>query len=220
MLNSLTIYLAFTPLALYFLLAGLMNMTGRPFLVTGLRDMIVLFVGIFGMVAVGPMQLFFPVNASWSYGIGVWLFLISIYVLLCTLFLVLQRPSLNLYNISLAEFRPVFFDMVVELDPASRWAGDSVFLPTLGIQLFMESNPLLRSVSLVSAGPNQNYEGWTKLQNHLMQNLKSQNGTLSQKYTVGILFFLTGLLMLVALHLFIWFDSASFLRAIPDFLRL
>lgn len=219
-LNSFTIYLALTPLALYFMLVGLMNMTGRPFLVTGVRDMTVLFLALFGLAAVGPMQLFFPVNASWSYGIGVWIFLTVIYVLLCTLFLILQRPSLNLYNVTMAEFRPVFFNMVVELDPAARWAGDSVFLPTLGIQLFMDSNPLLRSISLVSAGPNQNYGGWKTLQERLMENLRTQGKTFTPKYTVGIAFFLAGLLLLTGMHVLILFDSASFLKAIPDFLRI
>ncbi|MBE6429203.1 MAG: hypothetical protein E7028_11630 [Planctomycetaceae bacterium] len=220
MLNPFLIYLALTPLALYFVLLGLMNMTGRPFLVTGFRDQIVLFLALSGLIAIGPVQLFFPVNASWSYGPATWLFLLGIYVLACTLYLLLQRPSLNLYNLALTEFRPFFADSVVEWDPESRMAGDTVFMPTLGIQFYVESTPFTRTISLISAGPNQNWDGWKIFQKKLMEDLKKQAETFSPKYSVGIFFMLLGLFMLIALHILIWINSAAFLKAIPDFLRL
>ena len=53
-----------------------------------------------------------------------------------------------------------------------------------------------------------------------MEGLKSQSQTFAPKYVVGISFLLLGLAMLVALHALIWLDSASFLKAIPDFLRI
>lgn len=219
MINSFLIYLALTPLALYFVLLGLMNMTGRPFLVTGFRDQIVLFLALSGLVAVGPIQLFFPVNASWSYGPGTWLFLIGIYVLACALCLLLQRPSIHLYNLPLTEFRPFFADSVVEWDPEARLAGDAVFMPTLGIQFYVESTSFTRTVTLAAAGPNQDWDGWKRLQKKLLEGLKKQSGAFSQNYSVGAFFILLGLFMLVALHVLVWIDFAAFLKAIPDFLR-
>ncbi len=219
MLNSFLIYLALTPLALYFVLLGLMNLTGRPFLVTGFRDQIVLFLALSGLIAVGPIQLFFPVNASWSYGPGTWILLIGIYVLVCALSLLLQRPSVNLYNLALTEFRPFFADSVVEWDPESRLAGDAVFMPTLGIQFYVESTPLTRTISLISAGPNQDWNGWKVFQEKLMEGLKKQTESFSPNYSVGGFFMFLGLFMLIALHILIWVDFAAFLKAIPDFLR-
>lgn len=219
-MNSFLLYLAFTPLALYFVLVGLMNMTGRPFLVTGWRDQLVLFLALTGFIAVGPMQLFFPVNASWSYGMGVWILLLSIYSLICTLYLLIQRPSINLYNVTLTEFRPFLSDLVVDSDPASRLAGDTVFMPTLGIQLYLEANPVLRTISLVSAGSNQNHHGWVSFQQALMDGIRRERSTFSPKYAVGIVFLLLGLFLLIGLHVLIWCDSAAFLKAIPDFLRI
>ena len=218
-MNLFQIYIAFTPLALYFVLVGLMNMTGRPFLVTGLRDQIVLFLALFGLVAVGPMQLFFPVNASWSYGPWVWLLLIGIYASCCLLYLLFQRPSINLYNVTMTEFRPFISDLAVDCDPNARLAGDTVCMPTLGIQFYFDSNPVLRTISLISAGPNQDWGGWDRFRKSLMEGLKSQSQTFAPKYVVGISFLLLGLVMLIALHALIWYDSASFLKAIPDFLR-
>ncbi len=220
MFNSFLIYLSLMPLAIYFVLVGMMNLTGRPFLVTGHRDQTARFLALTGFVAVGPMQLFFPVNASWSYGVGVWGVLLAIYALLCTLYLLLMRPSLNLYNVTLTEFRPFFSDKVVNWDPESRLAGDTVFMPTLGIQFYLEANPLLRTISLISAGPNQNYDGWRRFQKCLMDGLRTQKGTFFPKYTVGIAFLLIGLAMLIGLHSLVWYDSATFIRAIPDFLRI
>jgi len=219
-MNSFLLYIAFTPLALYFVLVGLMNMTGRPFLVTGIRDQIVLFLALFGLVAVGPMQLFFPVNASWSYGPWVWLLLIGIYVFSCTLYLLLRRPSLNLYNVTMTEFRPFISDLAVDCDSGARLAGDTVCMPTLGIQFYFDSNAALRVISLISAGPNQNWDGWARFRKSLMDGLKAQSQTFSPKYAVGISFLLIGLALLVGLHALVWWDSAAFLMAIPDFLRM
>jgi hypothetical protein len=140
-----------------------MNLFRRPFPVSGSRDLAALGLAVSGLVLVGPMELFFPVSASAAFGAMVWGFLAALYVLALVLCCLVLRPRLVIYNISADELRPVLADLAVELDPEARWAGDSLVLPRLGVQLYLESAPAMRNVSLVSAGPQQAPQGWVQL---------------------------------------------------------
>ncbi len=46
-----------------------------------------------------------------------------------------------IYNLTSGELRPVLAGLVRDLDPEARWAGDSLSLPGLGVQLFLEDVP-------------------------------------------------------------------------------
>jgi hypothetical protein len=81
--------------------------------------------------------------------------------------LLLLRPRLVIYNIRADQLRPILADLVERLDPAARWAGDSLALPGLGVQLHVEQWWRMRNVSLVSAGPHQDHQGWRRLETAL-----------------------------------------------------
>jgi hypothetical protein len=70
------------------------------------------------------------------------------------LVLLLLRPRLVIYNISVDKLRPILAEIVSELDPNARWAGDSLVLPGLGVQLYVDHFAAFRNVSLISAGSN------------------------------------------------------------------
>ncbi|MDO4584314.1 MAG: hypothetical protein Q4D62_09450 [Planctomycetia bacterium] len=219
MLDTLSIYLGLTPLAVYLMLIGMMNMSRRPFVVSGVRDLAVVLLAISGLVVVGPMELFFPVNASWHWGIYVWVYLLILYALIVCLILLGQRPRLNIYSVTLSELRPILSDLAMELDETARWAGDALCLPKLGVQFYLESNSKLANVSLISYGLRQSTEGWRILQNALTRAL-NQSKNMEHKRSLGIFFFLGGLLLFGFLHGMIWYNSATFLQAIPNFLRV
>lgn len=219
MLDTLSIYLSLTPLAVYFMLIGMMNMSRRPFIVSGVRDLAVLLLAISGLVVVGPLELFFPVNASWQWGIYVWVYLLILYALVVCLVLLGQRPRLNIYSVTLSELRPILSDLAMELDETARWAGDALSLPKLGVQFYLESNQKLANVSLISYGLRQSTEGWRIFQNALSRSLH-QSKNVDHKRSLGIFFFLGGLFLFSLLHGMIWYDSAAFLQAIPNFLRV
>jgi len=80
------------------------------------------------------------------------------------LVLLLLRPRLVIYNISVDQLRPVLADLVDKLDREGRWAGDSLVLPGLGVQLHLDSFAPLRNVSLAAIGSKQNYLGWRQLE--------------------------------------------------------
>ncbi len=158
------ICLAAGPVAIYLMLFGAVNLAKRPFVVSGSRDFAVLALAAAGLVVVGPMELFFPMVASLRFGANVWIMLLALYVLLVICLILFFRPRLVIYNIAMEELRPILADLTPRLDPDARWAGDSLSLPGLGVQLHLDCVAKMRNVSLVSSGPAQNHQGWRKLE--------------------------------------------------------
>ena len=60
------------------------------------------------------------------------------------LWLLLLRPRLVIYNISADKLRPILADVVGQFDGDARWAGDSLAIPGLGVQLYMDNFAPLR----------------------------------------------------------------------------
>jgi hypothetical protein len=149
---------------MYLLLLGAINLSRRPFLVSGARDAAALALAVSGLMIVGPMELFFPFNAAAQYGPRVWLLLLALYAMCVVLVLLLLKPRLVIYNISVDKVRPILAELVEQLDADARWAGDSLVLPGLGVQLYVDNFAAFRSVSLISAGSNQNHQGWRRLE--------------------------------------------------------
>jgi hypothetical protein len=159
-----TICLALGPVAIYLLLFGTINLSRRPFVVSAARDFAVLALAVIGLVIVGPMDLFFPLTASIRFGPYVWILMIVLYVLLVVFLILFLRPRLVIYNISTDVLRPILADLAGKLDADARWAGDSLSLPNLDVQLHIDSVNKMRNVTLVSSGPIQNHQGWRRLE--------------------------------------------------------
>ncbi len=168
--------IAVVPLAVYLLLLGLINLSPRPFITTGVRDNLALAIGIAGLVVVGPMELFLPERAASTFGAYVWLLLIALY-LLCSVFVVLMgRPRLVIYNTSPTELKPILERVAKQLDPQASWTEDTVVLPQMYVQLHLENFAALRNVSLVAVGPRQSWLGWRKLEQELGAALRESPG--------------------------------------------
>lgn len=156
--------LALGPVATYLLLLAAINLSRRPFVVSGTRDTATLGLAVSGLVILGPMELFLPVATVLRFGSYVWVLLVVLYALGLVLVLLVSRPHLVVYNISTSKLRPILADVVSRLDSEARWAGDGLLLPNLGVQLHLDDMTALRNVSLVSVGPQQNYLGWRQLE--------------------------------------------------------
>lgn len=163
-MDVFTLCLAFGPIAIYLFLLGAINLSRRPLMVTGARDLAALALALAGLVLIGPMELFFPLGASTVYHAWVWLFLAVLYLLAIVFLLLMLRPRLVIYNIAPAQLRPVLSELAVELDAEARWAGDSLALPNLGVQLHFDSVAALRNITLAAGGPTQSHLGWRKLE--------------------------------------------------------
>ncbi|MEM8866247.1 MAG: hypothetical protein AAGF31_11945 [Planctomycetota bacterium] len=162
-MDPLRIAIACVPLAAYMLLLGVVNLRRRPLVTSGGADLATLGAALTGFVFVGPIELFRPDTLAAELGNFVWLFWLVFYWLSLALIVLVLRPRLVVYNASIDELRPAVAEAVSQVDPTARWAGDSVSLPKLGVQLHLEGFGVMRNSSLVSSGGEQNIEGWRKL---------------------------------------------------------
>lgn len=163
--------IALVPVSAYVLLLGFINARQRPFLTSGGCDLTALGIALSGLVVAGPLELFRPEAATREFGNLIWLVLLVFYWLWLLLIVLLSRPRLVVYNISMEELHPLLADAAGRLDPDARWAGSHLTLPNLGVQLHLDSFDVMRNVSLVSSGSRQNIDGWRKLARELRQSL-------------------------------------------------
>ena len=167
-MDSFQICLAFGPPAVYLLGVAAINLRRRPTVATGTRDLAVLALALAGLIAVGPMEIGFPESAALAlFGSLVWIPLFVLYGLFVVMVLLTVRPRLIIYNISADQMRQLLAEVVESLDAEARWAGDSLFLPRLGVQLHLDASRAMRNISLVANGPNQSHLGWQKLHRQL-----------------------------------------------------
>ena len=215
--DPLRFCIALGPLAAYLLLLGAVNLSSRPFLTNGARDAAALGVGISGFVIVGPMELFLPEPTAFRLGAVVWVLLLVFYALCLTLLVLLMRPRLVIYNIRPDQVRPILGELVKELDGEARWAGECLIMPTLGIQLHVETFTPMRNVQLVAAGPRQNYEGWHKLEVALAAALRN---TKSVRNPYGFGLVIVGLLIIALVTGFMVRDPETVVQSAQEMLRL
>lgn len=198
--DPLRLAIALVPLAAYCLVLGSLNARRRPFLTSGGADLAALGAALTGLVLIGPIELFRPERPSAEYGSYVWLFLLLLYWLCLWLTVLLARPRLVVYNISGEELRPLLAETARTIDSKARWAGDSLSLPTLGVQLHVETFEIMRNVSLVASGEKQDLAGWRKLSGELYQRLEPLR-VASNPRSLGLVLLAIGLLAASIAHL-------------------
>ncbi len=141
---------AFTPLAVYLLYLGVINLSRRPTVTTGVKNAGAMGLALVGFVAVGPMGLFVPDAAVFAFGPWLWLLLLVFYGLCVTLWILLARPRLIIFNATAEQLRPVLAEVVAKIDSDVRWAGDSLMLPQVGLQFHLE--PYRADAKFVAGG--------------------------------------------------------------------
>jgi hypothetical protein len=199
LLDPFRLCVALGPVVIYLFLLAAINLFRRPLLVSGTRDAAALALAVSGLVFIGPADLFVPVSASIAFGPFVWVFVIGLYALSMALMLLLLRPRLVVYNISAQELRPVLADLAAELDAEPRWAGNALALPSLGVQLHLESAHGMRTVSLIATGGQQSHQGWRRLEEALAGELPTvQVGRNPHAATLLASAVILGLLLLAA----------------------
>ena len=164
--------IAVVPLAAYVLLLAVINLRRRPFLTSGGADLTALGIALSGMAFVGPLELFRPEALAREVGNYIWLFLLVFYWLWLVLAVLLARPRLVVYNISVEQLHAVLAEAASRIDPDARWAGRHLTLPSLGVQVQLDSLDIMRNVSLVSSGGRQDIDGWRRLARELVRSLR------------------------------------------------
>lgn len=171
-MNAFAICLSLIPLAVYFLLLGIIHASRRPLLLSGSEDIALLCAAASGMVFAGPMNLFFPINAAIRYGTYIWLILAFLYILITLLIILYSRPRLIVYNIDKTTLKEILETIANRLDDQSTWAGDSLYMPQEDIDLHLEFVSGLNNVTIVSNEKNPSRLQWLKLKRLLKSELK------------------------------------------------
>lgn len=172
-MNPFHTAIALLPVSVYLLALSGIHFGRRPVVITGARDTLALSLACLGFVIVGPMQLFIPDDGVVAMFLGpwVWVPMISLYALCVMLAALLMRPRLVIYNLSVNELRPRLESIARELDAQAVWAGSSLQMATLGVQLTIESWSGMKIIQLVSAGPDQDLVGWKRFERRLRADL-------------------------------------------------
>jgi hypothetical protein len=190
-MDPLHVGIALGPLATYLLVLGTINLSSRPVVASGVRDAAALALGIIGLVAAGPMELFLVEEAVVLYGGWVW-------------------------GIMLDQLRPVVADVVSRLDRDARWAGESLVMPQLGVQLHMEYAHVMKNVQLVSAGPQQNLHGWRQLELELRTALRR---TRTMPNAHGGILLGCGVMLAAVITYLLARDPAGVMQSLNEMLR-
>ncbi|MHB1033956.1 MAG: hypothetical protein ACYC35_06260 [Pirellulales bacterium] len=216
-MESSHLCVALGPLAIYLVWLAAINLRRRPTLVSGGRDLTFLGLAVSGLLIVGPIELFFPETAAIHFGPYVWLFLLAFYALALALAVLSGRPRLLVYNAAAEELRPVLVQAAAAIDPQSQWAGDSLTLPTLGVQLHLEESASMRNVALVATGDRQNGAGWHRLAAALAAALREVRVARNPS---GISFALLGLMIVAALGWVSFHNPRAIAQGLCEMLRL
>lgn len=204
------------PLAVYCLMLAILNLSGRPFVTTGARDVAALGIGICGLVVAGPMELFFPEGAAARFGPYVWLLLIVFYGLCVSLTVLLMRPRLVVYNITTEQLRPILTEIAMQSDTSSRWTGDTLIIPKLGVHFQIEAVDWLKNVQLVASGNRQNFDGWSLVESRL----KSETSKLwVGPNTLGLAMLVVSSVLAVSSAAWMLLDQTAVAQALTDMLR-
>ena len=214
--DALHLSIALGPLAVYLLLVGMINLSKRPFLTTGARDVAAIGVAISGFIAAGPMELFLPEAAADRFGPYVWLLLLAFYGLCLTLLVLMMRPRLVIYNANPEQLHSILSEVINDLGAEARWAGDSLVVPQLGVNLHVEPFGAMRSAQLVAAGPRQSYTGWRRLELALSRKLKE---TTAARNPQGYLLITIGTLLIGVIAYSTMSDPRTIVQGLDELLR-
>ena len=216
-MDPLHFFIAMGPLAAYAALMGLTNTLGRPFVTSGARDAAALGVALSGVAVAGPLELFLPESANRWFPGGIWVLLLLLYSLSLSLVVLLMRPRIVVYNVSLEDFRPQISSVVKQLDAEARWAGDCVTLPSRHLQLTIEFQPWTRTAQLVSAGGQQDPLAWKQLERLLAKELRQ---TKSPALPIGYAMIGLGLLLAIGSATWMFLARQSVVESLVEMLRL
>jgi hypothetical protein len=207
--------LAWGPPAVYLLVLGWINCRRRPLVVNGTREISSLALALAGCVLIGPGQLLLPADAASRFAAGVWVLLSLLYVLGVTLVVLFSRPRLVIYSTTASDVRLALEKVAVQLGAPTRWAGDTLTLELLGLDLRVEEFAPLGNVSLIANSDHQSSQSWCRLEQLLRSNLAEVPSRRSPR---GGLLLATGALVLLAIVYRVVENPAAMGQGLLEFL--
>jgi hypothetical protein len=173
MFDTLRFAVALLPLAAYANVLGLLRLRSAPTVMSGASDFVLLGMATMGLVAVGPMELFFPRAAFSLLGGWIWIVLLALYFFIVLLIALNLAPRLIVYGLDAAQLKVALVQALEEQSVASEWLGDIVHIPELGIRAHIESAGRASVSQLQATGKDQNLNGWFTLERLLVRKVAS-----------------------------------------------
>lgn len=208
--------LAIGPLAVYWIVMGCIRVRSRPMVVSGGRDTFVLAMGLLGVVAIGPMELFFPRAAASILGPKVWLFLLLLYLLAVLLVILASRPRLIVYGLDAEELKHVLQGLLADLDTGTSWLGESVKSPALGVVAIVEKAGPGRISQLLAVHHRQHLPGWLQVERALAYRVTSM--VVSDR-RAGFFYLVLGLAVLGVAGFSLGHDPKLTMQSMQEMLR-
>jgi hypothetical protein len=174
MLDLLRFAFALLPLAAYTNVLGLLRLRSCPTVVGGAMDFVLLGLAASGLMAIGPIELFFPRAAYALLGGWVWVILLALYFFVILLIALNTSPKLVVYGLDAAELKFAIRELLSEHQLSSEWLGDVVQIPELGVRAYIERAGRASISQIHSNGRDQNLTGWLSLERLLVQKLSKQ----------------------------------------------
>lgn len=161
---SIHFAIAAIPVAVYFMLVGGLRLRTRPLVTTGWRDTLTLGIAASGLIAIGPMQLFFPAQAAARWHAWVWLALFALYAMGLLMLMLSSKPRLVAYGMDGEQFSSALLSAAREIDDQANWHGEVLTLPQATMQLAIEPSGTLRVHQVVHVGFLRNVQDWIRLE--------------------------------------------------------
>lgn len=196
---------------------GGIRLFGRPLVTTGGRDTFAVAVGISGLAAVGPGELFFPSAAGSSFGPAVWPLLAMLYFLLVSLVILNNRPRLVIYGIRDSTVLSPLLSACQTIDATARLDEPSgtVALPELGIHLRVVPHRASDSVDIEAFESNVSPQFWRVL----LTRLRPQIAIVpAAPPASGVALTLAGLVMLGVAGLQLFQQPSQVVQGLRDWL--
>lgn len=207
--------MAAVPVAMYLIMLGAFRLRSRPLVTTGWRDVGALGIALMGLIAIGPVQLFFPTYAAARFSGWIWLILLGLYLLTLLLIVLSCRPRLIVYGLSEDAFYQVLQEAAAHVDPEASWHGQTLSFPSVGMQLITEptgARGVQQAVMLSAPGT---IAPWLQLEHELVKRCAHQPAT--ERGWTSLWLIAGGLGLLVLSILLITADPAAALADLYEF---
>lgn len=174
MIDLLRFSIALIPLGLYFFVIGLIRLRKSPTVISRPLDVLLIGMACSGLVAIGPLELFFPRAAFSVVGNWVWLVLLSLYALLVLLIAFHVPAGIVIYGATKETIRSAIDAGYAGRGIYLEWLGDSFRSTALKIHAQIEDGGWSAVTQIKSIGKEQNIAEWIDLDRSLHVRLASE----------------------------------------------
>ena len=215
MISAVAFAIAAVPAAIYLMLLGRFRLSRQPLVTTGWRDAAALGIAIMGLVAIGPMQLFFPTYAAARFAGWVWGMLLGLYLLSVLLVVLGCRPRLIVYGLDEEGFLKVMHTAAQRVDAAANWQGQILTMPAVGLQLVAEPTGSSGVQTVVSLTSLTSVAPWMQLERELVTECRHTQA--AHRGWAGVAMLAGGAMLLIAAIAMVLSDPAHAIVELKEF---